>query len=186
MINADFVWFWAAKYPKFYDTQYYEPYIQKARSGDIQALRKLTEWKNGGNSRPMPLSKNKEKAFQNFIHNLNDYLKENGSAQLRLDFKVCAPVWSIFWHHVLYNTPIFDVYTHMAYHFSATGDMLTKKQAKISASVHWSLYDRYVIWFHHTFEAVKAELHSLTERELDRALVCWGEAQNKSSKNQCF
>ncbi|OGW15256.1 MAG: hypothetical protein A3G93_08745 [Nitrospinae bacterium RIFCSPLOWO2_12_FULL_45_22] len=133
MINADFVRLWAAKYPKDYDTQCYEPYIQEARSVDIQALRKLTEWKNvSRNVQPMKLWKTHEVAFQYFIHNLKDYLKENGSAKLRLDFKDRAPVWSVFWHHVLYNIPIFDVYTHMAYHFSATGEMPTKKSENIS------------------------------------------------------
>lgn len=54
-----------------------------------------------------------------------------------------APVWAIFWHHVLFQTPIFDVYTHMAYYWGEKDIILKEEDAKIKAPNHWQLYDQY-------------------------------------------
>ena len=85
-----------------------------------------------------------------------------------------APVWAMFWHHVLYETPIFDVNTHIAFSFFQDGKKLTNKQARIRAGVHWPLYDRYCRWFNHRLERLQKMDPSITERELDRALFICG------------
>ena len=83
-------------------------------------------------------------------------------------------MWSCFWHHVLYGTPIFDVYTHMAWHWDATGIVLSKEEAKIYAPGHWPTYDRYSAWFWATLHRLQQEDAAISERMLDRALVSWG------------
>lgn len=185
MIDAEFIKKWASKYPLSYDTQHYDPYIQPARNGDKDSLRKVTEWKNVGKGpRPMKLWKTQEKAFQYFLQHLDNYRREGGSKELRNNFKYRAPVWSMFWHHVLCGTPIFDVYTHMAFIYFTSGRMITKKEAKITAPGHWQLYGQYVEWFNRTIESVQTEDHTITERELDRALFSWGEEQNKNCRTR--
>ena len=167
MINSAFV------NPLEYDTSYYEPYIDQGRLGNVRALRKLTEWKNVGKGpRPRKLRKTQEKAFTRFVKNLRAYrtLGGKGKAQLRAHHQRNAPVWSIFWHHVLYGTPIFDVYTHMAYHWDITGDVLPKKEAKIHAPGHWPIFDRYCIWLGSTLKSLRKSGARITERKLDRAL----------------
>lgn len=186
MIDCTFVEHWKAKYPLEYDKNYYEPYLSDAKKGDQSALRKLTEWKNvGKGQRPMKLWKTQEKAFNYFLINLFKYLAPDGAMQLRKDFAKRAPVWSIFWHHVLYSTPIFDVYTHMAYIWATTEKVLTKNDAKICIPGHWLIYDKYSAWFAETLKKINDTDPSLTDRDLDRALVCWGEAQHKMHKKDC-
>ena len=180
MINAAFVTEWSGRYPTSYDTKYYDPYIASARAGDADALRKLTEWKNVGKGpRPMKLWKLQERSFQRFLGGLKDYLQPNGSQQLRADFLERAPIWSIFWHHVLFGTPLFDVYTHMAYRWDVTGTVLSKKDARIRAPGHWPNFDRYCVWLGQKLESLRQEDRTMTERDLDRALVCWGEDQQR-------
>ena len=113
MVSVDFVKEWSTRYPVKYDQDYYDPYIAKARIGDTDALRKVTEWKTiGPGLRPMRFSSNKEKPFKKLIDNKKRYLVASGQENLRNDFSRNAPVWAIFWHHVFFQTPIFDVYTH--------------------------------------------------------------------------
>ena len=148
------------------------------------AMRKLTEWKNAGKGpRPMKLSNPQEIAFRRFLSKLRSYLKPDGSRQLRQDFFNQAPIWSIFWHHVLYSTPIFDVYTHMAYHWDITEVILTKRGARIYAPGHWLTYDRYCVWLKQTLFRIRSVDPTISERDLDRALWCWGEAQHKTAND---
>ncbi len=180
MIDVKFVKKWAEQYPADYDRKYYDPYIYKARQGDIDSLRKLTEWKNVGRGpRPMKLWKNHEIAFNHFTKNIKLYLGPNGREQLRKDFSNRAPIWSIFWHHVLFDTPVFDVYTHMAYHWDETGVVLSKNKAAIRAPNHWLLFDQYCVWFDKNIDALRLYDVTITPREFDRALFRWGSAQNK-------
>ena len=178
MIDRDFVHQWSVRYTAQYDEQYYFPNLQPARKGDANALRTLTEWKNvGRGGRPMRLSRPKEAAFQFFLQRLPCYLCQDGRMHLRNDFWRRAPVWSTFWHHVLYATPIFDVYTHMAWHWDITGMILSKKEARIYTPGHWPTYDRYTVWFQATLHRLQQQDHQITERLVDRAMVSWGENQ---------
>lgn len=187
MINAEFIRKWSSCYQIQYDESHYNPFIAKARNGDKEALRKVTEWKNPRkDGSPMDFSKhiNKEKSFQYFIKGLPKYLGEQGENKLRLDFKNRAPIWSIFWHHVLFQTPIFDRYTHMAYHWDETGTILSASVAKINVPNHWQIYDQYQVWFKRTLKRLQEEDNSISERQLDRALFCWGEAEVKKQNHK--
>lgn len=185
MITVGFVKEWSARYRVEYDRDHYDPYIAAARTGDAHALRQVTEWKNvGPGPRPMRLSGNKEKTFQKLLDNLPRYMGTSGQENLRNDFSRNAPVWAIFWCHVLFQTPIFDVYTRMAYHWDETGIILNKDDARIQAPSHWWIYDQYQVWFERTIELLKQEDNSITERQLDRALFCWGEAEAKEQRTR--
>jgi hypothetical protein len=141
MIDVAFVKMWSAHYPVQYDKDFYDPYIARARTGDAVALRKVTEWKNvGQGQRPMRLSRKKEISLQTFLRNIARYITDAGKENLRNDYSRSAPVWSIFWHHVLFQTPIFDVYTRMGFHWDSTGVILKKADAKIhppTSTVSW-------------------------------------------------
>ena len=191
MINAEFVRQWSSHYDVKYDESHYDPYIVKARNGDKEALRKVTEWKNPRkDGSPMDFSRHqkKESSFQYFINRLPKYLGEKGENELRHDFKNRAPIWSIFWHHVLFQTPIFDRYTHMAYYWDETGIILNVSVAKIKAPNHWQIYNQYRAWFEKTLKRLKEEDNSISERQSDRSLFCWGEAevkkQNQKNKSE--
>ncbi|MBI5903365.1 MAG: hypothetical protein HZB84_07795 [Deltaproteobacteria bacterium] len=180
MVDVRFVKYWSSRYPVAHD-ETYDPYLVNGRLGCRRALRELTKWKNvGNNGRPMDFSRHpqKESAFQRFLAGLERYFQHDGRDQLRADFRNSAPVWSFFWHHVLYDTPIFDVYAHMAYHWDLTGEILQKNDAKIHASRHWTLYDKYQVWFDQKLSNLQERDESITDRYLDRALFCWGENQN--------
>jgi hypothetical protein len=181
MIDCAFVHKWSALYPARYDEQYYFPNLPKARQGDANALRAVTEWKNAGpGGRPVPFSRHrhKEAAFQRFLEGLPEYLRQGGSTRLREDFRRSAPVWSTFWHHILYGTPIFDVYTHMAWQRDATEDILTREEARICPPGHWLVYDRYTSWFQTTLGDLRRQDKQITERLLDRAMFSWGQSQH--------
>ncbi|WP_395734210.1 hypothetical protein [Prosthecobacter sp.] len=175
---------WSARYPVAYDTQHYDPNIVAARTGDQAALWRVTQWKNPGRGNPpkaMRLSGAKEVAFQRFIRGLNRYLAPGGSEALRADFVASSPVYSIFWHHVLFGSPIFDVHTNRAFQFFTTGVLLVGKKAAVPRGGHWELHDRYTIWFHQTLDHLRAQDPNITERMLDRALMQWGLAHKKST-----
>ena len=168
---------YAATYPVAYDTQNYDPHIANARRGDPTALRRVTEWKNPGQGNPptaMRLSAKKEVAFQSFLNGLSKYLRAGGSAALRADFPANSPVYSIFWYHVLFATPIFDVHTNRAFQFFTTGKTLKGKNAAIPRGGHWNLYDCYTTWFNQTLANVQSQDPTITERQFDRALMQWG------------
>jgi hypothetical protein len=172
------VHFWSAGYPRVYDQQNYDPHVAAARLGDPVALRLVTQWKNPGRGNPpkaMPLSRNKELAFQRFLTGLHRYLAPEGSAALRADFSKASPVYAIFWHHVLFATPIFDVHTHRAFHHFTQGTILPGRAAAIPRGGHWQLYDRYSTWFGQTLVCLQAQDPTITERQLDRALMQWGQ-----------
>lgn len=182
MIDCAFVCKWSALYPTQYDEQYYFPNLLNARQGDANALRAITEWKNTRyRGQPVPFSRHthKEAAFRRFLDGLSQYLRQDGKTRLREDFRRSAPVWSMFWHHVLYATPIFDVYTHMAWHWDVTGAILSKREATIYSPGHWPIYDRYTTWSQDKLGLLKQQDHQITERLLDRAMVSWG--QNRST-----
>jgi len=178
MIDCAFVHTWSAHYPAAYDDRYYFPNLPNARQGDVNALRAITEWKNaahGGQPKPFKHHRNKEAAFHRFLNGLSMYLYQDGRTHLREDFRRRAPVWSTFWHHVLYATPIFDVYTHMAWHWDVTGAILSKREATIYSPGHWPIYDRYTTWSQDKLGLLKQQDHQITERLLDRAMVSWGQ-----------
>ncbi|MBN1506452.1 MAG: hypothetical protein JW955_06380 [Sedimentisphaerales bacterium] len=188
MINAEFVRQWAASY-RGNDAVDYFPYLELGRQGNTDAVRRLTEWKfSGRDGRPRRLWSPHEKAFNAFVQNMQRYLGDNGSEHLRQDFQNRAPVWAIFWHHILFATPIFDVYTHMAYHWDVTGTILAKEEARIQPPCHWVMFDRYHVWFRQTLARIQIEDSSITERMLDMALVSWGESQNEQARRtkQCL
>lgn len=168
---------WSANYPVAYDIQNYDPFIAAARKGNPAALRRVTEWKNPGQGNPptaMRLSQKKNVAFQCFLNGLANYLGAGGSQALRTDFKDRSPVYAIFWHHVLFGTPIFDVHTNRAFTFFDTGTLLKGRVAAIPRGGHWQLYDRYCTWFRGRLAALQAQDPAITERQLDRALMQWG------------
>lgn len=169
---------WSARYSVTYDEVHYDPFIAAARIGDLDALRRVMQWKNPGRGTPptaMPLSRNKEVAFQRFLNGLNRYLVPAGSAVLRADYPKASPVYAIFWHHVLFTSPIFDVHTHRAFHHFTQGTILPGRAAAIPRGGHWQLYDRYSTWFGQTLVSLQAQDPDITERQLDRALMQWGQ-----------
>lgn len=175
MIDIAFIEQWACLYSCEYDDHFYYPYLRAARQGDHVALRRLTEWKNSAkDGRPVPLSAPQEKAFQFFLSRLQNYFGDKGKSSLRADFSSRAPVWATFWHHILFGTPIFDVYTHMAWHWDVTGVRLLKSEAKLFAPGHWPTYDRYTFWLNTTLAVLRSHDARITERQVDRALVMWG------------
>ncbi len=177
-INAEFVHRWATTYQVAYDTNYYDPYIGKGRKGDPVALRKLTEWKNPSTTgRPMKLSDNKKKPFQKFLTLVKDGWPLSSSS-LRQAFPASSPVYAIFWHHVLFQTPIFDVHTNRAFNWFTKGQYLEGRNASIPRGGHWELYDAYQQWFKKMLATVQQEDASITSRELDRALFRWGMVNN--------
>lgn len=168
---------WVAGYPVVYDAVHYDPYIAAARRGDLDALRLVTQWKNPGRGNPptaMRLSRTKEVAFQRFLEGLDRYLAPGGSTALRADFPAASPVYAIFWHHVLFGSPIFDVHTHRAFHHFTQGPILPGRSAAIPRGGHWELYDRYTVWFRQMLARLQAQDPAITERQLDRALMQWG------------
>ena len=178
-MNAKEVHHWSGLYPVAYDTLNYDPFIVAARAGDEVALRRVTEWKNPGRGNPpsrMRLSANKEQAFQHFLAGLPRYLGPNGSALLRADFPVNSPIYAIFWHHVLFGTPIFDLHTNRAYHFYTIGRLLRGRGATIHGGGHWVLFDLYANWFQELLGRLQVVDPTITERQLDRALIQWGMA----------
>ena len=175
-LTRDFVEEWAGKYLidlPTYDKNY-DDNIDLGRDGNRDALCKLMEWKNVSKSgHPRELWKPQKKSFQKFLSRLDTYLGKDGEAKLREDFRKSAPVYSIFWSHILFNTPIFDVYTNMAFQYFANGKRLSKNEARIRPATHWQIYNKYTVWFNREEKRLKIK-HS---RKLDRALFCWGKAQ---------
>lgn len=164
----------ACEYPAKYDKIYFK-YIEQGRHGNIFALKAITKWKNPSYSgKPMDFKNHKKKndAWEYFIGRLKSYLKQ-GKEKLRNDFKNRAPVWAMFWHHVLYDTPIFDVNTHIAFRFFNDGKKMTKEEAKITPGRHWKLYDEYCRWFNNQLTRLHNSDPSIDARTLDRALFMW-------------
>ena len=160
-----------------YDVNHYDPHIVSARAGNIPALERITEWKNPGRGNPpspMRLSAKKTQAFNKFTTGLSRYLAPAGDAALRADFSRSAPVYAIFWHHVLFGTPIFDVHTNRAFQFFTTGTHLKGSAAAIPRGGHWLLYSDYMDWFSTTLLALQVLDPKITERDFDRALMQWG------------
>ena len=175
-IDPDWVRVWSRKYDAKADELYYFPYIERARQGDRFAITELTKWKNpGSNGRPMNLSKNKQKSLDFFLADLARYRAPGGEQALRADFRWKAPVWSIFWAHILYGTPIFDRYTYASYMFFSHGSTLSREQAIICCPHHWDLFDKYHAWFETTLEQVSRSDSYVNSRRLDQALWVYGE-----------
>jgi len=177
----------AASYDASYDTKYYFPYIQDGRLGDITAILKLTEWKNPGtNNRPMRFLNHKRKraAWEYFKAWHNSFLKE-GRKSFRAWFQSRSPVWAMFWHHVLFRTPIFDVNTNIAFHFFRDGNLLPRNDARIPAGGHWDLYDDYCQWFSKELCRLQRKDPDIDERMLDRALFMWGRTDKESLPPSC-
>lgn len=175
----------ASKYPADYDDLYFQN-IDRGRSGNVDALKALTKWKNAGNNgRPMNFENhlNKKKAWEYFLLGLKDYLTD-GKEKLRDDFRNRAPVWAMFWHHILYETPIFDVNTHIAFSFFAEGKSLSRNQARILAGKHWVLYDRYCAWFNEQLSLLRDFDPEIDERTLDRALFMYGKEYHKEREKE--
>lgn len=102
LLTTHDIWLFHWRYPPTYDERYYLPYIAKARTGDVGAIEALTRWKNTSSAgKPMNFSRQKRAAFEYFCSGLNRYRGADGPAALRKDFRQRAPVWSIFWCHVL-------------------------------------------------------------------------------------
>lgn len=171
---------WESLYPLGYDAAHYDPFIKSASKGDPAALRKVTEWKNvGGTSacpRPMAFDAHpmKEKAFTDFLSKIKTYTSAGGEKILRVDFARRSPVWAIFWVHVLYRKPIFDIHTNRAFQYAITGKLLRGKDAGISTPGHWDLYDGYCGWFNAELKKLQKKDKNLTSRRFDRALLMWG------------
>lgn len=183
-IDEKFVRCWQLQYNTEMDEKYYDPYISAAREGCREALRKVTEWKNvGSDDRPMRFNRHqgKEKSFQFLLKNIDIYLADKTGQILRADFARKAPVWGPFWHHVLYGTPIFDVYTNMAFRWDSEGTILSKKEAVINVPKQWRLYDEYCHWFLGKLRQLQISDPSISDRNLDRACIGWGRSQQKAS-----
>jgi hypothetical protein len=123
----------------------------------------------------MKLSGKKQIGLRRFLGGLQQYLLTNGRARLQSDFSRRAPVYSIFWSHVLYNSPIFDVYTHVAFTYFNSGRRLTKAAGRIAAPNHWALYSNYENWFGVELKRLQSTASQIDARMFDRALFKWGE-----------
>ena len=166
----------AASYPVQYDNDYYFPHLNRARVGDVIALKDITKWKNSSASGvPMDFSRHwkKRSAWLAFSRRITTYLGGNHE-RLRCDFARRAPVWAMFWHHVLYGTPIFDINTHLALRFFRDGVCITRESARIVPGGHWQLYDEYCAWFSQDLRRLQNLDPSINGRTLDRALFMWG------------
>ena len=176
-LNAALVLRWAKRYPAIYDIRHYFPWLLFARRGDPIAIERITEWKNVGSGPcPMRLSGNKLKSLRLFISGLKIFLGPSGRAALQSTFSHRAPVYAIFWAHVLYGSPLFDVYTHVAFQYFCHGRRMTKKAAKISTPKHWSQYSAYEAWFVKQLMRLHKANPIIDARMLDRALFEWGKA----------
>jgi hypothetical protein len=174
-LTAEFVRQEASRYPISYDDLYFR-HLERGKRGNVESLKALTEWKNPNRANvPMKFENHRRKmlAWKFFVCRLKSYLPD-GKDQLRADFNKRAPVWAIFWHHVLYGTPIFDRYTHIAFVFFTEGTRLSKEEAKIRAGDHWILYDKYCDWFKEQLARLSASDPDIDERMLDRALIMFG------------
>ena len=174
MINLAFVKKCAGQYPLDYDETYYYPYLKGAKAGDEDALLKLMEWKNGSRCGPRPLMRNQKKAFDKFLLRKTVYLGADGGEQLKIDFSNSAPVYSIFWHHVRFDTPIFDVHTNRAFQWYGKNEYKPRREPAVRSGKHWQLYDEYVPWFNDRLEKLRLEDEKFDPRDLDRALFQWG------------
>lgn len=175
-LTVDDIWHFHDRYPPDYDKQYYSPHIEAGRKGDLIAIEALTRWKNTGkNGKPMNLSGKKRAALKRLLSRLPRYQADSGEVALRYDFRWRAPVWSIFWCHVLYGAPIFDRYTYIAWQHLAHGRTLSVDEARITAPGHWELYDRYRAWLTEELARLSSEDTRITERMLDRALFKYGQ-----------
>lgn len=186
-IDSKFVESWAKKYPTQYDKIYYDPYLDAARRGKKKALKSITEWKNvGSGPRPMRLSAQKQKSFERFLCNLKKYKRSrNGPDLLKKDFAKSAPVFSIFWGHILYGWPIFDIHTNRTYQYFEKGIFLRGKAARIEAGKHWELFDGYTKCFNALLKSLRKSDKTITARMLDRALMIWGrEHQNQKPETK--
>jgi hypothetical protein len=178
----------AELYNAGYDAKYYEPYIDRGRAGDIDALEKLTEWKNpGANDKPMPFVNHRWKraAWKRFEKWCNERLIDD-RASLRETFAYRSPVWAMFWHHVLFGTPIFDVNTNLAFHFFAYRRRIRRDDARIVAGNHWQLYDDYCCWFGGELQRLRGQDNRINERMLDRALFEWGRRLGNTLPVSCY
>lgn len=178
VLTPQVVWRWAGMYPIQYDTKHYYPWLASARQGNIVALERITEWKNvsgvSPNLLPMPLSGKKQIAFRRLVQGLQKYLNKGGRTSLEQDFAISAPVYSIFWAHVLFGAPIFDVFTHISFAYFDRGVRYTKSQARIFQPKHWSLYGTFEIWSARQLAALQKLDPSIDQRTFDRALFQWG------------
>jgi hypothetical protein len=174
-LTLDWVIAYSNRYDAQYDEHYYQPYIVAGRQGDPEAIAALTRWKNLGSSgRPLNLSRRKQASLDRFLKRLTVYRDDGGEALLRKDFRWRAPVWSIFWCHVLYMRPIFDRYTYTAWQEIAHGRRLTRAEAIIRTPGHWQLYDAYRIWFDEQLKGISLMDNAIDDRKLDHALFEYG------------
>lgn len=179
-LNACLVARWSQMYPSNYDVEYYDPYLGGAQKHNFRDLEKITEWKNvgrcvGGGVRPMPLSNNKKKALERLIDRLKSPPQPVSRKDLQEAFARHAPVYSVFWCHVLFRSPIFDVYTNIAFNYFSQKKQLTKKEAKIAVPDHWDKYAEYEKWFNNELVQLQKVNPTIDARTLDRALFMWGE-----------
>jgi hypothetical protein len=176
-LTATLVQRWANQYCRLYDNSHYFPWITSARQGNRHALERITEWKNvgfGACPRPMRLSANKQTSLRRLFHGLPRYLSSGGRAALESDFMRHAPVYSIFWSHVLYDSPIFDAYTRVAFEYFCAGKRFSKTAARIAAPHHWALYSPYEKWFSLELRRLRATAPKIDGRMFDQALFEWG------------
>jgi hypothetical protein len=124
----------------------------------------------------MPLAPTKKKPLEYIISRFSDYKSQSdsGSFQLKQDFSNRSPVYAIFWHHVLYGTPILDVHTHRAFLYFTKGKLLPRRKAAIPRKGHWDIHSAYSAWFQKKLLSFQKENQSITDRILDRALFQWG------------
>lgn len=162
-LKHKFVCEWKSKYPIDYDNVYYCN-IEKARKGDKKAIKELMRWFNPGGPiktpTPMNLSKAKKKVLKKFIKNLKRYQGQNGEKLLRQDFRNRAPVYSMFFCHILHKKPILNKYTFIAYK--------KLKYETLNSEERWDILDEYEKWFRKETSRLK-----VTDRDLDQALYVW-------------
>ncbi|MFA5518865.1 MAG: hypothetical protein WDA74_06360 [Spirochaetota bacterium] len=177
-IDFSFITYWANKYD--YDDEYYDKYIDGGKSGDINSLRKLTEWKNASSyNKPLQFDKNekKEQAFQYLIQNLDKFLDKPNSKKI---FQSLFPnngkslIWSKFWYHVFFDEPIYDIYTNVSFIYFTTGVKLTTDEARMNKYKTWEHYNDFCSWVKNNVLKINKNGFKISNREFDRAILEFG------------
>ncbi|RYD84949.1 MAG: hypothetical protein EOP84_04005 [Verrucomicrobiaceae bacterium] len=123
----------------------------------------------------MTLSRSKQAALGRLIDLLPLPQGSDGQRVLRNTFHRSAPVYGPFWDHVLHGSPLFDVYTNVAFQFFSSRNHLTKENARVTVPDHWTAHGAYALWFERELQKLQKQTPAICSRRLDRALFMWGQ-----------
>lgn len=109
-----------------------------------------------------------------------------GLCTLRRNYEKSALVYSTFWSHLLYGTPIFDMHTNRAYHWFMKAKFLRERDAALKCPKHWCLYAEYCNWFAKLLLRLQSQYDTITDRDLDRSLLQWGRVRKGGVQVKLF